>query len=179
MPQLGFPLAGPLGGDLAGPDSAVSGSDISVAVNPVTGKLDFVWDAGSDLQWDDTRAHAIVSLVVERRGLWWADATRKRGSRLLDAKVLLQRTASEVKADLEQALKPLLTSGAIFKPDRLPLVDASVSGSRLKIIVNWGVPRLGQQALNLEIADGRVQVVTTISGSIPGIVGAGGGGGFS
>ncbi len=177
MAQLSAHLSFPLGEEAGSASRDNRGSDITLSQNPVTGKFDFSWTASNDVAFDDTEAHAVVSLLVERRGLWHADPTRQRGSNLLAARSILARTASETKADAEQALQPLVVAGRIFALPSVPLVQTAIQGARLLMTVTWSTPRSASTSIVISLGDGRVSF--TISSSGAGQISIGGSGGGS
>ena len=116
------------------------GGDLKLKRSLATGRFDFEWDITGNPTFVDTGEHAVMSLLLEHRGRWWADTTGNRGSRLYTLKNLKKRTPSDVKAYAEEALAPLIESGYLSEP---PVVTAVRVGS--KLILNVSARRPGQQ----------------------------------
>lgn len=90
-----------------------TGTDIEMQSDPRTGRLTFDWDSFGNPKYGDTRAHAVASLLIERRGQWAQDATGTRGSVLHTIRNDRARTASDLETAARDALEPLTRSGAI------------------------------------------------------------------
>lgn len=89
------------------------GSDIEMATNPNTGRLDFSWDSSGNPVYSDTQSHRVASLLVERRGQWVQDKTGQRGSVLHLIRSDRARTASEIESAAGDALEKAVREGYI------------------------------------------------------------------
>lgn len=143
MGSLASELALPLGGDDPSTSTANrrrrAGRDLAMTrVNPSTGRFDFDWTDRNDLKFDDTQTHRVVSLLLERRGQWWADTEGNRGSRLYTLRDLRRSTPSQAEAFAQEALARAVSDGWI----RDPVVKARVPspGRLLLDPVRWTLP---------------------------------------
>ena len=151
MSSLGGVLGFPLGGDP--PSSApkvkfdsVPGADISLIRIAQTGKFDIQWDATGNPVFVDDQSHAVLSLLYEHKGEYWADITRARGSLLWTVKDIKKTTPSKVKAFAEDALQPLVDAGKIIAPQ----VSAGRDGlniNRINLSISYSLPGGGTVTL--------------------------------
>lgn len=126
------------------------GSDVALVRNPSTGRFDLQFETTTqNPQFSDDQSHAVLSLIYERQGEWWADASGKRGSLLWTVKEDRKASASKIKGYVEAALQPLVDQGRIrnlavtatrVKPGRIDLGITYLSPSGLPVSIR---PSLG------------------------------------
>ena len=90
-----------------------TGRDLAMARNPRTGKFDLQWDDTGNPSFDDRESHRVLSLLVERRGEWWADTRGNRGSRLHTVKEIRRTAPSTIESFAREALDKAIAEGAI------------------------------------------------------------------
>src|SRR4051812_6467707 len=115
-------LVQPLGGDsplnTAQPAfDKLEGTDVAMFRNTDTGKFDIAWDSTNNIMFDNSKAHAVLSVLFERKGEYWADTSGQRGSYL--ALVKEDRTASPSKmAGYAQDALAYLSAGNVIIPPK-------------------------------------------------------------
>lgn len=113
------------------------GKDLALTTrNAATGKFDLTWDASGNPAFDDTEAHAVLSLLYEHRGQWWADTAGTRGSRLYQLRNIRRSTPSQAESYASEALQPLVDARRIL--DVAP--KARVQSGRVTLSVPWKTP---------------------------------------
>lgn len=88
------------------------GRDIRPFRNP-NGLYDFEWDDTGNPVFDNSAAHTVLSLQLERRGEYVFDRTGKRGSRLHTIKLDRGGTRDELEAANLEALQLAIDDGRI------------------------------------------------------------------
>ncbi|HJU24543.1 MAG TPA: phage GP46 family protein [Casimicrobiaceae bacterium] len=89
------------------------GGDVSLVRNPATGRFDVALDISGNPQFTDTQEHTVLSLLMEKRGGYWADQTGNRGSRLYQIRQDTGRTPKQIEAEVLAALAPAIDDGRI------------------------------------------------------------------
>lgn len=115
-----------------------TGADISIVRNTVTGKWDFIWDATQNPQFTDDGSHLVYSLLLEYRGMWWADQTGRRGSTLYLIKQDTTGTLSQILQAVDLALAPAIEDGRLLKVTRKCVRKGP---GRYDLTINWNTPR--------------------------------------
>jgi len=102
-----------------------------------SGRFNFVWTDGpdSDVSFDDTEAHAVVTSAIEEKGTAWWD--ENHGSDLRKMRNITSRTPSEAEATVLAAEQPLEQDGSILNVK----ATATREGlNRLDVEVSWTTP---------------------------------------
>jgi len=105
--------------------------------NPVNGRFGFKWDSIGDVEFDDTEAHSVMSLLVEQRARYWA-ASSTHGSNLYKIQSLTSLTPSRAEADALEALQPLIAAKRI--KDVRAEAQVRRGSNRLVLNVYWATP---------------------------------------
>jgi len=115
-----------------------SGSDVALQRNAGTGKYDLVTDATGNFAFDDTQEHRVLSLLVERRGQWYADLRGTRGSLLYTLRLSVSRRApSDAEAYATDALKKAVDEGYIRG---VQVAGRQDQPGRIRLAVNYTAP---------------------------------------
>jgi len=126
-----------------------AGADLKPVRNVANGLFDWDWDTTGNPTFTDDGTHAVLSLIKERRGQWWADATGQRGSLLYTIKNIFSRTTSEVVAYINQALQPLLDSGYLAT---LSVTAKRTGVSRIEANVTFTRPGQAPQTVRVPVS---------------------------
>lgn len=124
--------------------------DVSIVTNQGTGRVDFVQDASGNIQFDNTQAHAVASLLHEHRGEWFADTTGKRGSQIHKVREVRRSAPSEIESYAEEALDRAVQTGRI-KAD--PEIRAERRGNGIVLSVKYETPDGVTQRARIPIGD--------------------------
>jgi phage gp46-like protein len=89
------------------------GRDLALMRNPTTGRFDISWDDSGNPAHDDSDSHAVLSVLLEDKEGYWADASGERGSLLSTLKDDKQGTAQLIVSYCRQALQYLVDRGTI------------------------------------------------------------------
>lgn len=129
-----------------------AGRDLALTkLNPATGRFDFDWDDTNNPKFDDTEAHRVASLLLQRRQTpgeagYIFDASGRRGSRLHTLKDARRRTPSNAVTYALEALQTAVIDGAIVAPD----CKARIKDGRLYLEpVQWKRPDGSQRSITL------------------------------
>jgi phage gp46-like protein len=119
------------------PLTSGTGVDISITRSGTTGRWDILWDATGNPQFADDRSHLVLSLLLEYRGLWWADPTGRRGSTLYLVKQDVAGTTSQILQAVDLALAPALDDKRLSSVTR---TCQRLSPGKYKLVINWVTP---------------------------------------
>jgi phage gp46-like protein len=89
------------------------GSDFALVRNPATGRFDLDWEDSPNPRSTDDESPTVLSLLLEKKGGYWADETGKRGSLLHTVKQDVAATASTLVAYSKDALAPAVDDGRL------------------------------------------------------------------
>ena len=120
------------------------GADVALARNPVTGKFDLQFDSTNAVMFDDSVSHAVLSLILEHRGRYWADATGQRGSFLYLVKEDRKATPSQMQSYVEDALSLLVDQGKILPltgESKVRVIATRIHPGRIDINVTYSTPQ--------------------------------------
>src|SRR4051812_31528216 len=134
------PLGAPFSTNAKKPFDQLTGSDVTMVRNPSTGKFDIQWDETGNVDFDDSEAHAVLSVLYERKGQYWADATGQRGSFLYAVKEDRKVTPYAMQGYAEDAMSLLVDQGKISPPPGQSKVQVSttrVKPGRIDINVTY------------------------------------------
>lgn len=114
-----------------------TGSDITPTRNATTGLWDLQWDATGNPVFGDDGSNLVLSLLLEYRGLWWADPTGRRGSTLYLIKQDTSGTQSNILQAVDLALEPALTDGRLLRVTR---TCVRTQPGTYKLDIRWVMP---------------------------------------
>lgn len=118
---------------------ATAGADIQLSRVAASGKFDIQWDTTQNPIFADDQSHAVLSLIYEHKGEYWADASGNRGSYLWTIKDLRKATPSKAQGFIEDALRPLLDTGKI-KNLLVSVSRDAFNRNRLNLSVTYSTP---------------------------------------
>lgn len=90
-----------------------TGVDITLKKSNRTGRWDLTWGTDGNPEFSDDRSHLVLSLLLEFRGLWWADPDGRRGSTLYLIKQDVSGTLSQISQAVDLALQPAVDDGRL------------------------------------------------------------------
>ena len=151
-------LVQPLGGEsplnIAQPAfDAVEGSDIAMFRNTDSGKYDLQWDATGNVIFDNSRSHAVLSVLYETKGQYWADTTGQRGSYLSLVKEDRVSAPSKLVGYAQDALQFLVDGHTITAPkgQAAPIVGATrVRPGRIDLSITYSTPQTQNMTFTLK-----------------------------
>lgn len=131
---------------MANPYRFETGDDLQLKLNPTSGLWDFWWDDYGNPAFSDNESHTVLSLLLEYRGLWWADVTGQRGSNIYTIKNDKKSTSSDIKGAADEALALAVQTGTIQSFTTTVTREAP---GRFTLAVSWTLPGGSPQDLLL------------------------------
>jgi phage gp46-like protein len=125
-----------------------TGADIMIERNPTTGRWDFKWDSTGNPEFTDNGAHMVLSLLLEFRGLWWADETGRRGGTLYLIKQDTSGTLTQILAAVDQSLQPAVADGRLASFTR---TARRISPGRYELNLTWIMPNGARGSIPLAV----------------------------
>ena len=121
------------------------GGDITPSVNIQTGKIDYSWGTDGNPVFDDTKAFAVASLVVQRRGQWISDRLGTRGSEIYKVRNDTRAAPSKLASYALDALQPMLDTGEITGPNGAadPVVIVTGKPGTKRLDITYSTPKAG------------------------------------
>ena len=123
---------------------SLTGYDVAMYRNTDTGKFDIQWDSTNNVQFDSTRSHAVLSVLYENKGRYWADKTGNRGSYLSTVKEDRKQAPSRLAGYAQDALQLLVDNRNIVPPPgqlQIPITATRVIPGRIDLSITYSTPQ--------------------------------------
>lgn len=129
------------------------GGDLSPVVNEQTGRIDYAFGDDGNPIFDDTKAFAVASLVLQQRGKWIPDAKGNRGSLIYTVRNDTKATPSKLQAYTLDGIQPLVDEGEITGPNGEPDPVVVVTGTKGKrrLDITYSTPKGGPQTTKVPL----------------------------
>lgn len=125
-----------------------TGTDVTLTYDASSGKYDITYDTSGtnvgNLAFDTTESHAVLSLILERKGEWFADTSGRRGSLVHTVTVDVRIAASKLQAYIEDALQPLVEARRI---KAVAVTATRTTPGRYDVRVKYQTPDGAQQTV--------------------------------
>ena len=129
------------------------GGDLSPVVNQQTRRIDYAFDSTGNPIFDDTKAFAVASLVVQCRGQWMQDDTGNRGSLVYTVRNDTRTAPSRLENYALDGLQTLVDAGEITGPNGAaqPVVVVTGRPGQRRIDVTYSTPTAGVQTTRVPL----------------------------
>jgi len=128
------------------------GGDLSPVVNEQTGRIDYAFGADGNPIWDNTKAFAVASLVVQQRGKW-IQGDENRGSEVYTVRNDTRAAPSKLENYARDGIQPLVDSSEITGPNgsASPVVTVSGGAGRKRLDITYSTPKAGVQTAKVPL----------------------------
>lgn len=129
------------------------GGDLSPRVNQETGRIDYAFDSTGNPIFDDAKAFAVASVIVQQRGRWLPDRKGTRGSLIYTVKNDTRAAPSKLENYALDALAPMVDAGEITGPNGAadPVVTVSGRPGTRRIDISYSTPKAGTQTARVAL----------------------------
>lgn len=129
------------------------GGDLSPVVNKQTGRIDYAFDSTGNPVFDDAKAFAVASLVIQQRGRWISDREGTRGSLIYTVRNDTRAAPSKLENYALDGIAPLVDSGEITGPNGAadPIVAVTGRPGSRRLDISYSTPKAGAQTAKVAL----------------------------